>query len=159
MVTTICLCTSYNILLGCATYWESCHAYFLYIICYSIVVILIDLHSQRWINILFFELVVTCIETHTFVPSFSIYHIFIYIRKFFCCFSLILGQIFTLNILHPKKCIQHNIYNIFEQIYSFSCFIFIHTRIQHVTLITRNCVFNPPSFRSRGCLHWYRFHI
>ena len=29
MVTVICLCTSYNPLLGCATSWESCHAYFL----------------------------------------------------------------------------------------------------------------------------------
>ena len=33
MVNVICLCTSYDLLLGCATYWESCHAYLLYIIC------------------------------------------------------------------------------------------------------------------------------
>ena len=54
MVTTICLCTSYVPLLGCATSWESWHAYFLYIICYPIVVILVELHSQNCINISLF---------------------------------------------------------------------------------------------------------
>ena len=46
MVTAIYLCTSYDPLLGCATYWELCHAYFLYIICRSVFFILLDLHSQ-----------------------------------------------------------------------------------------------------------------
>ena len=36
MFTEICLCTSYNLILGCATYCESNHAYFLYIICYAV---------------------------------------------------------------------------------------------------------------------------
>ena len=36
--------------------------YFLYMICYSIFAILIELHSKHWINISLFELVVTCSE-------------------------------------------------------------------------------------------------
>ena len=61
LVTAIRLCTSYNILLGCATSWALCHAYFLYIIGYSIVVVLVDLHAQKCINNFLFEIVVTCI--------------------------------------------------------------------------------------------------
>ena len=141
MVTVICLCTSYVMLLDCATFWGSCHTYFLYIICYSVVFILVDLHSQKWIKILLFELVFKCIETRIFVPGFPIFHIFISIIKSFCCFSLLLGHIFTFNILNPKTCIQQNIYAIFEQISSFSCFVFSHTRLQCMTLITRKGVF------------------
>ena len=94
MVTAIFLCTSYNWLLSCTTSWASCHAYFLYIISYSIVVVLVDLNSQKWIDISLFELLITCMEAHIFVPSLSIYHIFISIIKFLCCF-LLLGQLFT----------------------------------------------------------------
>ena len=130
LVTEIFFCTSYYRLLGCSTYWEQCHKYFLCIICYSIVFILVDLHSQNWINTPLFELIVTCIETHIFVTNFSISHILISIIKLLYCFTLIFGQIFTFNILHPNTCIQHNIYTIFEQISSFSCFVFIHTWIQ-----------------------------
>ena len=36
MVTEIFFCTSYGMLLGCATSWEYFHAYFLYINCYAI---------------------------------------------------------------------------------------------------------------------------
>ena len=54
MVNAICLFTSYNMLLGIATSWALCHTYFLYIIIYSIVVILVDLHSQKWTNTLLF---------------------------------------------------------------------------------------------------------
>ena len=82
IVTEICLCTSYNPLPGGVTYWESFHAYFLYILCHSIVVILVDLHSQKWINTLLFELVVTCIKTHIFASNLSISHICISIIKF-----------------------------------------------------------------------------
>ena len=82
MINVICLCTSYYPLLGWATYWESFHEYSLYIICYSVVVILIDLHSQKCLNISLFELVVTGIETHIFVPNLSISHVFISIIKF-----------------------------------------------------------------------------
>ena len=46
MVTEICLCTLYGMLPGCAKYWESYHAYFLDMICFSIFAILVDLHSQ-----------------------------------------------------------------------------------------------------------------
>ena len=46
MVNVIFLCTSYNLILGCATSWEFCHAYFLYIICYTIFAILVELNSQ-----------------------------------------------------------------------------------------------------------------
>ena len=56
MFTVICWCTSYNMLLGCTKYWESCHAYFLYMICYYIVAIFIDMNLQKWINISLFEL-------------------------------------------------------------------------------------------------------
>ena len=38
--TVICLCTSYDIILGCVTPWEYCHAYFLHINCYAIFAIL-----------------------------------------------------------------------------------------------------------------------
>ena len=54
MVNVMFLCTSYDTIIGCATSWELCHAYFLYIICHPIVVILIDLHSQKWITTLLF---------------------------------------------------------------------------------------------------------
>ena len=47
MITVISLCTLYNLILGCATFWASCHAYFLYIIGYSIVIILVELYSQK----------------------------------------------------------------------------------------------------------------
>ena len=56
MFTVICWCTSYNMLLGCTKSWEACHAYFLFIICYYIVVIFIDMNFQKWINISLFEL-------------------------------------------------------------------------------------------------------
>ena len=112
---------------------------FLYMIYYAIDAILIDLNSQKWINISLFELVATCIETHILDPNFSISHIFISIIKFLYCL-LLLGKLFTLNIQHSNKCIQHHISTIFEQICSFSCFIFRHTRLQHVTLKTRECV-------------------
>ena len=82
MVTAIRLCTSYNLLLGGSTSWASCNTYSLYIIGYSIFVILVDLHSQKWINTLLFELVFTCIKTHIFVTNLSIYHIFIFIISF-----------------------------------------------------------------------------
>ena len=82
MVTTIFLFTSYYSLLGCITYWKSCHANFLYNICFSIFIIHTDLHSQNWINIWLFELVVTCIETHIVVPNCSISHLFISIIHF-----------------------------------------------------------------------------
>ena len=114
MVTAICLCTSYNMLLGCATSWALCHARFLYIIGYSVVVILVDLNSQKWIDILLFELVVTCMEAHIFVNSFSISYIFIYIIKFFYCF-LILGKLFNWNIQPYTTLIQHQLYTNFEQ--------------------------------------------
>ena len=52
-------------------------------------------------NVPLFELVVTYIETHIFVPSFSISHIFISVIKFFCCF-LLLGKMFTLNLQNSK---------------------------------------------------------
>ena len=51
------------------------------------------------------------------------------------------GKLFTLNIPHHKTFTQHNIYTIFDKIVRFSCFIFIHTRLQRGTLTTRNGVF------------------
>ena len=117
-----------------------CHTYFLYIIFYAIVAILFDLHSQNWIYISLFELVVTCIETHIFVTILSISHIFISVIKFFCCF-LLLVKLFNSNIKYSKRCIQHNIYTIFEQISIFLLCIFSHTQIQCVTLPTREGVF------------------
>ena len=127
----------------------------MYIICHSIVAILVDLHSQLWINISLFELVVAYIETHIFVPDCSISHVFISIITFFCCFFL-LGKIITLNLQYSKTCNQQHIYSYFEQISSFSCFTVSHARLQRVTIITRKC-FYLTYVRSRGCLHWYRF--
>ena len=46
MVTAICLCSSYDMLLDCAIYWEYRRSYFLYIICYAIFSNLVDLNSQ-----------------------------------------------------------------------------------------------------------------
>ena len=94
MVTAICLCTSYYLLHGCTTYRESCHEFLLFIVCYAIFAILVELNSQYWINIYLFGLVSTCIEENIFVPSCSISHLFISIIKFFCCF-LLLGKLFT----------------------------------------------------------------
>ena len=79
----ICVCT--NLVVN-VIYMESCHAYLLYMICYAIVAILVDMHPQKWMNISLFELLVTCIETHIFVPSLSICHIFISIIKVLFCF-------------------------------------------------------------------------
>ena len=68
--------------------------------------------SLTWIHksglTTFFELVVTCIKTNIFVPTFSISYIFISIIRFFCCF-LLLGHLFTWNIQHYTTLIQHNI--------------------------------------------------
>ena len=72
-------------------------------------VILVGLHSQKWINILLFELVATFIETHIFVTSFLISHIFIFVIKFFLLFLTTIREAFNLNILHPTICIHHNI--------------------------------------------------
>ena len=47
-------CNWYNMPLGCTIYWVACHAYLLYMICYAIVAILVDLSSQKWINISLF---------------------------------------------------------------------------------------------------------
>ena len=127
-------------LLGCTIYWESCHAYFLYMICYAIFDIIIDLHLQDWIKISLFELSVTWIESHVFVSNLSISHVFIYIIKFSCCL-LLLGKIINLNIKHSKTCNQHHLYTIFKKIQLFSCFIFIYTHIQWVTLTIMEGVF------------------
>ena len=108
-----------------------------YLLCH--ISILVDLHSQKWIIIWLFELVVIWIETHILVPDISISHIFLSKIKVFCCF-LLLGQLFTLNIQHYEKFIQHHPYTIFEQISSFSRFIFSHTRLQGAALITREVV-------------------
>ena len=56
MFTVICWCTSYNMLLSCTKYWEACHAYLLYMICYYTFAIFIDMNLQNWINISLFEL-------------------------------------------------------------------------------------------------------
>ena len=131
--------TSYDMLLGCTPSSKACHTCFFCMICYTIVAIFIGLHEQKWINKSGFELFFTCIESHIFVPDFSISHIFLSIIKFFCCL-LVLGQPFTVNIEHSNKCIQHNLYTIFEKIYSLFFFIFSHTWLQGVVLITREVV-------------------
>ena len=56
MFTVICWCTAYNMILGCNKYWEACNAYFLYMSCYYIVAIFIDMNLQKWIDISLFEL-------------------------------------------------------------------------------------------------------
>ena len=108
IVTAICLSTSYNLLLGCATSWESCLVYFLYNICHCIIVILVDLHSLKYIKTLLFELVFVYIKTHIFVPALSIFHLFISIRKFFCSF-VIFYQLFTLSLQPFTTLKQHHI--------------------------------------------------
>ena len=89
-------------------------------ICYAIFAIRIDLQSKKWINTTLFELVVTCIEIETpiFVPSFSIFHVFISIIILFHFFKLLV-QLFTFHIQHSKICSQHHLHNIFEIISSF----------------------------------------
>ena len=91
---------------------------------------------KKWINITLLVLVVTCIETHIFVPSFSISHLFFSTTNVFYCL-LILGKLFNLNIQHSKTCIQHCLYTKFEEISSFSYFIFIYTWLQCVMLTTK----------------------
>ena len=129
MFTAIYCCILYYMLLVCTPYLKAFNSHLMYMICYIIVAILIDLHPKKWINTYLFELVVTCIETHILVPNFSIFHRFISIIIFFCSF-LLLGHIFALNFQHSKTCIQHHLYTIFEKIPRFSCFIFSHTRLQ-----------------------------
>ena len=111
--------------------------------------------SQKRINIPLFELVVTCIETHILVTNFSISHKFPSVIICFFCF-LLLGHIFPLNIQQSKICIQHNLYTIFDKMSIVSCCVFSHTRIQCMTLTTRE-FFYLPSVNSRGCIYWYRF--
>ena len=82
MFTAICWCNSYNLILGCTPSGEGYNTYFLYMIYYAIVAVFTELHSQKWIRISLFELVVTCIETHIFVISFSISHVYISIVNF-----------------------------------------------------------------------------
>ena len=104
----------------------SCHAYSLFIIGYSVVVILVDLNSQKLIDISLFELVFIFIEAHIFVPSCSISYIFISIIKFFC-FSSLLGQLFNWTLQHKKN--TYNIisilslrkYNVFRVSYLATC--------------------------------------
>ena len=55
MVTAICWCTSYDILVGFSISWGFCHAYFLCINFYSVVAILVYLNLQKCININFFN--------------------------------------------------------------------------------------------------------
>ena len=128
-----------------------------------------------------FGLVSTCIEAHIFVTSCSISHIFISIIQFFC-FFLLLGQIFTWNIQHYKTHIQHQLYTVFEQIFKKSCFIFSHTQIQRMKLITRKRVFifhisgqdgvcigigssnrvlkaPPLSYRAQPCRDWWKMRF
>ena len=65
------------------------------------------IHKNGLISHLF-ELVVTCTETNIFVPSFSISHIPNLLESLSVVFH------FTLNILQPKTCIQHQLYTVFE---------------------------------------------
>ena len=124
--TLICWYPSYDLILGCTTYCDAWYEYFLYMLCYAVFTVVVNLYLQQWINISLFELVVICIEPHILVPNFSISHIFPSVIKCFCCFSL-LGRLFTSNIQHSKTCIQHHFYTIFEKISSVSCLVFIHT--------------------------------
>ena len=55
------------------------------------------------------------------VPTFSIYHVFISILKFFCCL-LLLGNIFTLNLQQYKIFNHSYLYSIFEHISMFRVF-------------------------------------
>ena len=119
--------------------WEDCNQYLLYMICYAIFIILVDLYSHKWIDISLFELVVTCIEKHIIVPSLSISNIFISIITFFCCL-LLLSKIFTLDSQRSKTCNQHHIYTIFDKIPNFSCLIFGHTRLECVSITAREGV-------------------
>ena len=110
---------------------------------YAIFAILIDLIFKKW--------VFTCIETHIFVASFSIYHVFISIIKFLYCF-LLLGKLFTLIIQHSKTCNQHNLYTIFDKIPSLSWVIFFHTWLQCGPLTTTkgvlSCIFQAKRISS-----------
>ena len=135
--------------------WNISMHFFCIYIFNAIFAIFIDLNSQNWINILMFGLVVTCIETHILVTNFSISHKFPSVIICFFCF-LLLGHIFPLNIQQSKICIQHNLYTIFDKMSIVSCCVFSHTRIQCMTLTTRE-FFYPPSVNSRGCIYWYRF--
>ena len=115
MVTAIGLCTSYDMILGCATSWASYHAYLLYIIGYFISLSsLICMHNSgltyRCLNYMSHAL-----KTHIFVPCLSISHIFISIIKFFRCL-LLLGQIFNWNLQHSEPHIQHHIHTILDKI-------------------------------------------
>ena len=104
------------LLLGSNPYWGSL-LHILPDLCFQCLP-LIELDSQKCIDIYLFELFFMCIKTHIFVPSFSISHLFVYIINVFYCF-LLLGKLLTLNIQHYKTCNQHHIYTIVEEIPSF----------------------------------------
>ena len=77
---------------------------------------------------------------HIYLLPVSQYLIYLFILNGFFCCLLLSGHIFTWNIQYSKTHIQHHIYNIFEQVFSFSCFTFRHNRLHIVTLITREVV-------------------
>ena len=81
MVTVICFCTSYEMILGFTMSWEYCCSYLIFMICYANVVIPIDLHSQSGLTPIFwiYPLVVMCIETRILflVPQYIMYLLFL----------------------------------------------------------------------------------
>ena len=104
------ICSLVELHIGNRVMHISCELFFIPLLSFSLTCI-----QKNHIKTLLFELVVTYIKTHIFVPNLSISHIFISILKFFYCF-LILGQLFTWNIQPCTTLIQHQPYTIFEKI-------------------------------------------
>ena len=100
MFTTIFLCTLHDLIISSTPYWGN-----LLLKCTDL---LFHCCHPNWLtykidywNLFFwiYHLFVTCIEKNMLVPNFSIYHIFISILKFFCCFVLLM-DLWTFNFKH-----------------------------------------------------------
>ena len=108
MVTTICSCNSYNLLLGCSISWELCRAYFLCSICCFVFLVRIDLHSQKWINISLFELGFTCIKTHIFflVSQYLVFYFYYKVFSFVYHYSYVRFSLEISNTRHTYNIIS-----------------------------------------------------
>ena len=154
VVTVICLCTSYDLLLGCATSWESFHAYFLYMNFYAISPILLTyIHNSGLLYLCLNYLPHTL--KHISLILVSQYLIYLFLLQSFSIVSYFQGSssLAISNTLIPT-------YNIIFTLPLSKYPVFMFHLSPHAapTRDTDNkeqC-FYVSSVRSRGCLHCYR---
>ena len=80
-----------------------------------------------------------CVSMHIRYEFLNISYIYFWYKVFY--WFLLLGRVFILNLQYYNICIQHHLYTIFEKISSLSLFVFSHTQLQRVTIITKKAFF------------------